>query len=58
MSIGTRRPWMAMLLAAAPVPNSIGRDIAGSAFFPVEQLSWNIRHLIAIAILATMVLLE
>jgi hypothetical protein len=61
MSIETRWPWMTMLLAAALVLNPIGRDIVDSALFSGEQLSRNIWQpiaLIAIAILATVVLLE
>jgi hypothetical protein len=61
MNIRTRWPWMTMLLAAALVLSPIGRDIVGSAFFSGEQLSRNIWQsiaLIAIAILATIILLE
>jgi hypothetical protein len=61
MSIRTRRPWMTLLLAATLVLSPIGRDVIGDAFLSGEQLSRNIAQpiaLIAIAILATLVLLE
>jgi formate hydrogenlyase subunit 3/multisubunit Na+/H+ antiporter MnhD subunit len=52
---------MTMLLAAAAVLNPIGMDIIYSAFLTGEQLSRNIWQsiaLVAIAALATLVLLE
>jgi formate hydrogenlyase subunit 3/multisubunit Na+/H+ antiporter MnhD subunit len=52
---------MTMLLAAAAALNPIGMDIIYSAFLTGEQLSRNIWQsiaLVAIAALATLVLLE
>jgi hypothetical protein len=61
MTIRSRWPWITMLFAAAAVLNPIGQDVLYSGFVSGEQLARNIWQsiaLIAIAILATLILLE
>jgi hypothetical protein len=61
MTIRSRWPWITMLFAAVAVLNPIGRDVLYSGFLSGEQLARNIWQsiaLIAIAILATLILVE
>jgi len=61
MTIRSRWPWVTMLLAAVAGLNPIGQDVLYSGFLSGEQLARNIWQsiaLIAIAILATLILVE